>query len=224
MKYLLLAFTYLTFLSFETKAQDENCNVCGWYADGVKVDTLSCYNFDKLTLVLPYNDGMKGYNLINAWVLKTSNKKESMLSGIAQAGTNMGVKSVPGNALSTIMKGEYIVLTIFSKVTGDKAFLDRDYKGYDKDYRCEITKSWMSEIRKEKKGKIEHWGLKAFVQGANITGYEETFDQSKNAIIKTPIYSAEKITKYYPLICKNQLNENSCSITGTKVDFNNLGK
>lgn len=216
--------TVIIHFTLTIKAQEENCPECGFYADGVKVETLNCYNFDKLTLVLPYNEGMKGYDLVNVWVLKASDKKEGMFAGIASAGTNAGVKSVPGSAVSTIIKGNYIVITIFSNATGDKAFLDRDYKGYDKDYRCEVTKSWLSETRKEKKGKIEQWGLNAFVQGANITGYEETYEQSKNAIVKTPVYSAEKITKAYSLKCENQVEGNSCSIKGTKVDFNNLGK
>ncbi len=222
MKKLMFLFTII--LAINLKAQDENCVVCGWYADGVKVETLNCYNFDKLTLVLPYNEGMKGYDLVNVWVLKASDKKEGMFAGIASAGTNAGVKSVPGSAVSTIIKGNYIVITVFSNATGDKAFLDRDYKGSDKDYRCEVTKSWISETRKEKKGKIEQWGLNAFVQGAKITGYEETFEPSKNAIVKTPVYSAEKITKTYSLKCENQVEGNICSITGNKVDFNSLSK
>lgn len=52
-------------------SQEENCVKCGWYVDGVKTDTVKCYSFDKLQIVLPYNEGFEGYDIIDVYIEKS---------------------------------------------------------------------------------------------------------------------------------------------------------
>lgn len=216
--------TFFTLLLFtNSKIQDEDCTVCGWYADGVKVERIDCYNFDKLQLVLPYNAGMSGYEKINIWARLETNKSEGLFGGIASEGTNQGVKSLPGSAIKTVLKGNYIVHTIFSKETGDNANLKRDFQGADMTYNAIFSKTTFSKKRKAKKDKeIPDMILVGWVQGASISGYTYEENPNTGSTQKVPTYSTTILSKYYQLKCGNPSDDAACAIMGTKVDLNNL--
>jgi hypothetical protein len=99
-----LFFTLLLTLNFfagHLRAQDEECPVCGWYVDGIKIDTLSCYNFKRLTLVLPYNPAMDGYDEV---VLRMAGNSD---------------KTVPGRAVKTLVKNGYFILYVEGENIGN---------------------------------------------------------------------------------------------------------
>jgi hypothetical protein len=216
MKNLLFAFTFLTFLSFQTKAQDENCAACGFYIDGVKVEKIDCYSFDKLQIVLPFNNGVDGYDLVNIWIRLEETKS------FAGRGYD-GVKSVKGSVVKTLVKGNYIVYTVFAKDFGVTTQMKRDFRGgVTDDYPSELT----TNVLPKKPSKKNPEGLHLFIwlEGATLTGYKEELNPAKNAIIKIPQYSVAKLSKRYSTLCVAETGDgSSCSYPGTKVDFNNLG-
>ena len=215
MKIILKLIIILTFFSLQTKAQDEDCPVCGFYADGVKVEKIDCYSFDKLQIVLPYNSGLDGYDLINIWVRLEETK------GFLGRGYN-GVKSLKGTAIKTLVNGNYIVFTLFSKEYGTETKMKRDFRGgVTDDYPSELT----TDVLPKKPSKKNPDGLHLYfwLEGATLTGYKEELNPAKNEILKIPQYSTAKLSKVYSTICVAEAGDSStCTYTGTKVDLNNL--
>ena len=225
---LVLIFLFLTTL--QTKAQDDP--VCGWYVDGVKTDKIDCYSFDKLTVVLPYNSGLSGYDEIDIWVTMTTKPKSGPYP-------ITGIKRIPGTALKAYVKGNYIVFNVFSKSYG----YDGKRKGQDADLEKksvgQINRNQLyteGKSRKEIKGDpaVDAY-LYAELYQRTITGYTEKYNQATNTIEKTPNYSGGSLDIKSPeLTCTKRIlvgnNDFSpvdltpaCSVPGNKVDFNNLG-
>lgn len=197
--------------------QDEDCQACGFYIDGVKVEKVDCYSFDKLQIVLPYISGIDGYDLVNIWIRLEETK------GFAGRGYDR-VKSVKGSLVKTLVKGNYIVYTVFSKDFGVNTQMKRDFRGGVTDeYPSELTRNVLP--KKQSKKTPEGLHLYIWLEGATLKGYKEELNPSKDAIIKIPEYSVTKLSKVYSVICSSETGDGStCKYQGTKVDFNTLGK
>ena len=226
-------FLLLTLFSTQSKAQDD-CAVCGWYVDGVKTDKIDCYSFDKLTLVLPYTAAMSDYDQINIWVTMTSKPK----SGPYPIN---GVNRIPAGALKTYVKGNYIVFNLFSKNYGAEG-RNKGQVAYLEFVNSlgSITRNQLyteGKRMKETKGApaIDAY-LSAQIEGGSITSYTEKYNQARQTIEKIPNYTYTSLDiKSSELTCTKRIlvgqNDFSpvdltppCSVPGTKVDFNNLGK
>lgn len=212
MKNLLFAFTFLTFLSFQTKAQDD---LKGIYVDDIKVSELSCYSFGTMLVAVPYKEEYSAYTMImfDIYTEQASSKKE-----------------IPSNAIISFVKGKYIVFQIFDKDA-------QNSNAYNESLEGSITRGALANYSgsSENELKIVLWGM-------TLTGYEEKYYQNCNCIKKTPKYTQKELSfnkiklngrkksggfmgglTNNPSLKQVDLTQ-PCSITGTKVDFNNLGK
>lgn len=205
------------FLHINLKAQDDPN--CGRYVDGIKTDKIDCYTFGALHLVLPYNDTWKGYDKINIQIDFESEEAPIM-----------GVQSFQKGTVGANLKGKYIVYTIF----------DKDWQAASKfNYAnlIQLTKWKLAHRFKMGKSKpADDVPLIGRLFGLTIIGYEEKFDNSCNCLKKTEVTNSTKLSSAYFLNCTNRTTNNDgkigalvdlsqpCSVTGTKVDFNNPGK
>jgi hypothetical protein len=239
MKNLLFAFTFLTFLSFQTKAQDDP-NV-GFYADGVKVDKIDCYDFQDLKVVFLWNSEWAQYDYIKIQIQR--GHPNTFKNGL----TDKFEKAIPVSSINNYLKGKYIVYTIYGK---DKAPIDLCQKPY---YDDELPVSQVSNLLPDDaksltkgnlkydyalgKGKPSYDNLlKASIIGFTFKNVKEEFSKECNCITKTKKYSFINLDKGFSLILAGRFNggrkdmsaetdlTKPCTYTGTKVDFNNLGK
>lgn len=206
MKYTIVILTLASmfFSVANTKAQDEDCPDCGWYADGIKVETMDCYGWKTLQVVLPYHPGMSGYE--NVMIRMSDPKAMSSSSGI---------KVVPGTAVQTMVKNNRIVYTVFSP-GDDHANLNRDYQGNLAGMTSEgsgMTKSRIAKTKTERLLRVQLFNL-------SIAGYTEKYDESKQAYVKMPNYSEQQLSKAYTVSAVKSLNPDAtqpCSFQGRKL-------
>jgi hypothetical protein len=210
------------------KAQDEDCPVCGWYVDGVKVDSINCYSFENLVLVLPYENEMKNHTKLYMFVSEDLRKApEGAFAESKIAGNSIDITGA--SAKSYLYKG-YLVYTVFSKATdGD------DGKNHAPQQALSRYNLYFDINRVgRKKGKE---GRDAVITGgvlsASISGYTKKWDEGCKCERTNPEYTQTKATKEYVLVLKKRMEDgfwaNSkvdlqapCSFPGKKVDVNNL--
>ena len=215
MKKLLIVLTIIFASSLH--AQSDNCTTCGWYADNVKVDTLKCYSFGTLQLVLPYDPSLSGYAQVRVNLYYKSDKNGSFC-----------VKRISGSTLNTYKKGNKIVVTVFRKGEQWSDFQAKDgYEGTDGLQIKRLDMKYKFSFKSGKPVKDEY--LVAEFIGCNVTGTEDTYDAACNCIKEKPVYDQTPLGSNYVLTLTNRttgskeidLNE-PCDIKGTKVDMNNI--
>lgn len=231
-----LLFLLATIFAFNGQAQDD---LSGWYADGIKVDKISCYGFKNLQLVVPYNSEWGSYTSLSIKV-------------IAGGAANSGVKLIDLTSINSFIKGKYLVINLFAQGEVPHGDIFKAPKTNNDDglpvpqigvnpyqYSYELRR-W--ELKYDAAGNKEHGKpapdlkLSFRIFGLKKTGEKEEFEQSCKCLRKTPIYSSEKLTKTYDLICTNRemfsqkklgqweknIFTDACPTEGTKVDFNSL--
>ena len=198
-----LTLALLAVSAINLRGQDIDCPDCGWYADGVKVEKIDCYGWKKLEVVLPYQPGMSGYETLLIRVLDPK----------AVSGSS-GIKTVPGNAVQTLVKNDRIVHTVFAGAD-DNANLYRDYEGNLAGITTEASGITKSRITKTKSERI----LYVQLYNLSIAGYTEKYDSYKQAYVKTPNYSEQKLSDVYTLSCVKSVNPDPtqpCAFQGKK--------
>lgn len=195
------------------KAQ-EDPNV-GFYVDGVKVTELTCYSFEKLQLVIPYNPNYSSFDKLQIKMYSSYKKEGLIWSGLSYKDITKG------NAFIYI-KGKYIVYEIFSKEKNDA-----NADGYTNDGPCTRT-------RLLSKGLGGGDCLYVTFDGYTISGYQEYYDQGCQCVKKSPTYNGEKLFDFKLLLQNRKRSgllkspdinwSEPCTYPGTKVDLNNLGK
>lgn len=187
----------------------------GFYADGVKVTELTCYSFKTLHIVIPYNDAL---NTIQEFALHIDVNNQYPRTSY----------KISKGKLLLKRKGKYVVFEIFNEnsIYNEIAAPDQHLSGGG-----EFGRSWLAFYFD--KYSIGDLPLNLSFKSLVTTGYKETFDQGCNCIKKTPEYDSEDIGLKFSLLLKNRTKGKStkkvdmsqpCDISGTKVDFNNLGK
>jgi hypothetical protein len=210
--------------STNVKAQDEDCSVCGWYVDGVKTEKLECYTFDKLQLVLPYNMDWSGHDQINLCFTHENNDKTWFY----------GIKSLPGSAIKSLVKGNYIVYTLFSKELGHYTQGLSLRLGQEHGFKRESLAYGGKSTFGKKDGPSPDCKIIVYAESGTLTGYTESYDENCKCIKKRPNYSYASLSKEYALTCTNRIGKGllskdeldlsqPCSASGEKVDLNKLG-
>jgi hypothetical protein len=217
----------------------------GWYADGVRIDTLKCYGFKNLQLVVPYNAEWSAYSQLSVNIFA-----DNMHDEFPGTKTDGGCKLIPMTSVSSFVKGKYLVYNFFNQgeiPAADLAdfVLCRNNEGLPwnasnpqkdpyKIFRFTL-KSDNSNAKNEGKPAPD-FNLSFRFFGLTKTGEKEEFSSACNCLIKYPTYNAVKLTKTYSLTCTNRTQKarfkpadpsyfnQPCTYTGTKVDFNTLGK
>ncbi|MCD6068964.1 MAG: hypothetical protein K0S33_3790 [Bacteroidetes bacterium] len=201
----------LAFSSFRPAPDDP---VVGFYVDGVKVTELTCYSFGNLTAVLPYNSNYDQFDEITINIYSSYKEEGSIWDGRTYKEINKAIRF-------KYVKGNYLVYEIYGNkeqylASGFESPGDGGVWRYKLQHDGGLIK---------KKGQL----LLITMHGNQITGSVEKYDPSCNCIIKQPTYNSELLhTLEIPL--KNRSNKkwyedpSGCPMTGTKVDFNNLGK
>lgn len=231
MKNLLLVFTFFSFLSFETKAQGDP-NV-GFYADGVKVDKIDCYDFQDLKVVFLYNQEWSQYDYIKISV---------QLGGAGQIKKGLGrivEKAIPLSSIGNYKKGNYIIYTIYGV---DKSPIDLCAKPNQGDLLPTMqarfpTKGDLKYDGALKKGKPSDDAiLNVYLTGLTFKGVTEEFNPACNCIEKTKRYSFTDLKKEFNLVLTGRFTGGNkeryietdltkpCVYSGTKVDFDKLVK
>ena len=214
MKNLKLIFSTICLLVFTAilKAQDDP-NV-GIYVDGVKATELSCGSVKRLTAVLPYNSAYDNYDKFQISLLATGSDWDyGYITKISLKANNI--------------KGKYFVYDLYTEKS--------DIINFKKDPGYEtFTTRGILVYYNAMNGKPEE-GLKIRLEGMSITSYTEKYDENCSCIKKEPQYTKENIGETeIPL--KNRIKvgvykasksakvdmSQSCAVTGSKVDFNNL--
>ena len=213
LKTLITAFCLTLLLTANLKAQDDP-NV-GFYVDGVKVNELTCYTFEKLTVVLAYKSNYNLYDRIEITVY--SSYKEA--GGLWDGQSYMYITKANS---ADYVKGNYLVYNIFSKKDQSQA---NGYIGSGGGGPVDRDKLQHKQSGLFKAGD----NLLIAMQGSQITGYTEKYYEGCQCIKKEPAYSATNLARLeIPLTnrTKNRSLDKSqpCDVPGTKVDFNNLDK
>lgn len=222
--------TVIVHFSLTIKAQDDP-NL-GVYIDGVKVSELNCYSFGNLTVVLPYNDVYSKFDKITIVFCNGTNPKK----GVSESNknslelSNYSEKSIAPAALFKYVKGKYLIYEVFSKdkqeSNGDDLLIQYKKPVKRGTLQCYSTYS----------GKPEELFYVSLL-GMTATGqYNETY-LNNGQFYKSPVMSSEDLySVQLPLKNRVKLKMMAdhnfkevdlslpCSVTGTKVDFNNLGK
>lgn len=216
MKKLILLFVTLSIFT-NTKAQDDP-NV-GFYVDGVKVTELTCYSFKSLVVVLPFN---KAYSNFDRFMLYTDTKNEFTSTYTISK----------GKILSTVKK-DYIVLTLFDG-QGQVSALGRAYSYGQMDCENGLTRGALAYFMSKSED-----DLSIALWGQTISGYAENYDADCNCVKKEATYDQEILVKGVSVALKNRSKKKGfmkspcsfevdisqpCTVEGTKVDFNTLGK
>ena len=228
---LTLSLFLLTLIPMKTKAQDDP-NV-GFYADGVKVDKIDCYDFQDLKVVFLYNQEWSQYDYIK--IRLHNGHPKAVKSGMG----TVVEKAIPLSSINNYLKGKYIVYSIYGK---DKSPIDMCARPYQGD----ILPTMQTKL--PKKGDLKYDGaikkgkpsddnvLNVSLIGFTFKGVTEEFDESCNCIQKTKKYSYTDIDKGFSLLLTGRFTggnkeisaetdlSNPCTYSGTKVDFNSLGK
>ena len=222
-------FFVFTIFSLQSKAQDDDSNA-GFYVDGVKVMEINCYTFGNLKVVFPFNPAYSNYD---RFIIKIY-YGESF-----QMGNRFGTFNVVSKAsVLSKVKNNYFVYDIFK---AGEWYAPANNDSRDPNAYNGLTNSLSRAGIKYYAGKAQkpETDLVFSLIGETITGYRDEFDASGNHS-RIPIYSAEILGSALKLHCVNReacsswaddyhLNKKidlsvECTFTGTKVDFNNLGK
>ncbi len=225
-----LAFIFLLLTCIRTIGQDERS---GWFADGVKVDRLTCYSFGSFQVAVPYKSEWEVYEFISVHIYK----------GKSEWG---GVKMIPIKAINNYIKGTTLVYTIYkdNDISFEEGSLlekgsyssigvhDINISGQTEDF---YLYRWMLKYEAIYMGKARELPdeeLNFDLYGVTQTGIKEEFSPTCNCIKKTPQYSTKKLTKTYKLVCTGRTQRKAkekldpaeftvpCSYPGTKIDFN----
>ena len=235
----LLLLTVITIFTLNTKAQNDP-NV-GFYVDGIKVDSINCYEFQDLKVVFLWNSEWSQYDYIKIQIQR--GHPNAFKNGL----TDKFEKAIPVSSIDNYLKGKYIVYTIYGK---DKAPIDLCQKPY---YDDELPTSQVSNLLPDNansltKGNLKYdyaLGkgkpsddniLKAILIGLTFKNVKEEFNNTCNCITKTKKYSFIHLDKGFSLLLSGRFNggrkdmsvetdlTKPCTYLGTKVDFSNLGK
>ena len=221
--------------SFKAEKKIANdADVAGWYADGIKVTSISCYNFTKLQLVVPYNAEWAQYTNISIKFFK--NEKE-----------NQGaVKIIPLSSITSFIQGNYLVFTFFAE--GEKGrwsdyaklVLSSDYDAipnlttYPEEHNDFLMNRFSLKYdlagAKKDHTPTEDLTLNFSLFGLMQTGVDEKYSEAYQSVRKTPIYTSTKLTKTFKLTCtsrtftteKNMKADefkDPCAYEGTKLDI-----
>ena len=247
-KPLLTAICLTLLFTTNIKAQDDDVNA-GWYADGVKVDKIDCYNFKKLQLVVPYNSEWSTYDFISIHV--------SYMVGLMPG--EDGVKLISTKSINGFIKGKYLVYSLFKSNEGPGSSQNGNdvldlIQGdpYSAKGIPNQTDYFIGAKESPRLLRLFRWDLKyedgkaknkdkpasdlvlSFdVYGLTQTGIKEEYNQSCSCIKKKPVYSSAKGSQTYKLTCTNRLINKAavenlvfsetCNYQGKKLDFNSLG-
>ncbi|MCD6068965.1 MAG: hypothetical protein K0S33_3791 [Bacteroidetes bacterium] len=218
----------LSLLVLNAKAQDDP--IVGFYVDGVKVTEINCYTFGSLKLVLPFDPAYASYD---RFVITVYNS-ESFQMGNHEGAYN--VLSKPKTL--SMVKNNYFVYEVLKK--GEKygpAGNDSDDPNAYSGLTNSISRATVAFYAGKKHG--PECDLIAYLFGETIESYREEVT-TDNRLRKIPVYKAEDLGPKIKLHCTNrtqcgkwatefQLNKDMdlsqpCTVSGTPVDFNNLGK
>lgn len=222
--------TVIIHFTLTIKAQDDP--KLGVYIDGVKVSELNCYSFDNLTLVLPYNDVYSKFDKINIVFCNGTNPKK----GISESNrtslelSNYSVKSISSAALFKYVNGKYLIYEVFSKdkqeSNGDELLIQ---------YKKPVKRGTL-QYYSTYSGKPEEFFYVSLL-GMTATGeYNETY-LNNGQFHRSPVLNSEDLySVQLPLKNRVKLKMMAdhnfkmvdlslpCSYSGTKIDFNTLGK
>lgn len=225
----LLTIALFSLLLFtNAKPQDSDPNV-GFYVDGIKVTELTCYSFKTLTAVLPYNSANSLYDqfVIDAFI---PDAKFEIDCGVISTDSKAGF-------LSTYVKGKYAVYEIYSEntqtanSTGGLAQFQMP-NGTKSPTRNFMHRSALAYYASKDKPEET---LEINLYGQKISGYEEQIDPNDGTLKRMPVYKTEKIGNSLKITLKNRIQNNKpykmkvdlaqpCVVSGTKVNFNSIGK
>lgn len=213
----LLAFAFLLLFFSNTKAQDD-AN-CGVYIDGVKVNQIECYSFGSLTVVFPYNPAYKNFTNVKITI------------SVITYGTT---KEITSAGLFKYIKGNYMVYEILSKDEQATKGESMEAPGTDIEGKFVVRRSTMMYYSNS--SDLDKPTIDILVEGQKINGYTERYDPLTKRLVEEPKYNAEELYNLrVPLINRQKLKRGDpiytkevdlsqpCSVSGTKVDVNNLG-
>lgn len=194
----------------------------GFYVDGVKVNEISCYSFNTLTFVLPYN---ATYNQFPQFTIEAKVDGQKHKENWAHY---YGYADFSKAELTTsLLKGKYIVYHFFI-AESQYCKRDRDNASYDNGTRGFMYYHW-KEDQAEATMHVELFDL-------TVSGYEEKYDEECQCVKKTPTYSSTKLGEELSIPLKNRkaigvyggyprekkVELAPCNIPGAKTDFKNL--
>lgn len=229
--------TLIVFLLFNAlNSQAQSYGAYGWYADSVKVDTLKCYSFITLQVVVPYNPEWEMYDFISIRLSKYNSK--------------MGdVKMIPIKTVKNYIKGNNFVYTLYR----DNDIENEDASVFLNGSNTEIGTPLLVN-GSPSENHYYRWALKydmiytgkpkprpdmdlsADLYGITQTGVKEEYVSSCNCIKKTPQYKSSKLTKTYTIVCagrserkgKDKIEPSEfkvlCTHSGPKVNISEIGK
>lgn len=170
-------------------SQIDTCKDSGLYLDGYKVKTIDCCNFNKLQVVVPYNDNMNKYSFFNIWI------KYKSCDRIFEA--DSGVSFLPRPILlETVNKGCFI-FTVFNPDELNSQLTSKVILMNDKLEYSSINKMMFCETLKQSKNKeFSFWleGLEIIEKKEGDTKY--SLDE-KNGMRVNIISKVYKFKCYY---------------------------
>lgn len=170
-----------------TKAQDD-AN-CGIVIDGVIADSISNWNFDKLSVVFPLNQDWKNlYHHLDIKLLYLQDVGSNAVNEYKYAeGSGFNAKDLE----SDYSDASHVVITFFHQYVGKGK--DRIWSTGGKDYHLN-SYAYVSKKDYGKKETIPtRYALIVTVKGVSITSYKEVYSQTAGGFIKSPIFDEGKL-------------------------------
>lgn len=221
-----LAFAFLLLTFSTTKAQDD---LSGVYVDGIKTTELNCASFGDMYVVFPI-DKLKSFESVNVYGSVEYNRDWQKTVGNA----NTYFKTASLDLKSFTYKNQtYVKISLIRKGNQESDYYTpRTSAGL---IPYQLMRSSLSYDTKANFGTPKE--LRVQINGANAKGSTEAYDAGCNCIVKKPIYEATEYKVFYVTL-KNSAKlgfaksyddtkvdlSQPCSVAGTKIDFENLGK
>lgn len=228
---LFLCITSFTNSTIQTSSIPQDDPNVGFYVDGIKVDSINCYEFQDLKIVFLWNDEWSTYDYLK--ISLQVGDPRAVKKGLGR----IVEKAISIRSIINYKKGNYVVYSIYGK---DKAPIDMCIKPNQPyllpaDQANSPTKGDLQYDGAVKKGKpSDNAVLNIYLTGLTFQGEIEEFNPSCNCLQKYKKYNPIDLKNEYMLVLTNRLTggnkerwketdlSNPCTYSGTKVDFNNL--